>query len=239
MATTCDWTLLEELWSALGSWTDGDINGAVSSISPAGQLYLDCRAMTDPGVAARNKDIGTIGTGDYTVYIRFKGDVWDKQSPGNFGITLYICGNTNNLHINIGHDNGDKGVFVRSAAGWVKVVTKTWDNDWHTIRLDVHNSQTDVDIYVDDEESPSATDAACDQAAIDDDGAVFVIGQGSVAGNGEYHIDFIKINSGLCDPTESGGPAGVKTINELAIASVKTINETAIASVKTINNSAV
>lgn len=34
------------------------------------------------------------------------------------------------------------------------------------------------------------------------------------------------------------GPAGVKTINELAIASVKTIQQTAIASVKTINESA-
>lgn len=38
---------------------------------------------------------------------------------------------------------------------------------------------------------------------------------------------------------EVSGPAGVKTINELAIASVKTIQETAIANVKTINNSAV
>jgi len=36
----------------------------------------------------------------------------------------------------------------------------------------------------------------------------------------------------------AGGPAGVKTICDLAIASVKTINDLAIASVKTINDSA-
>jgi len=40
-----------------------------------------------------------------------------------------------------------------------------------------------------------------------------------------------------CFP-EPTGPAGVKTINELAIASVKTIQQTAIASVKTIQGSA-
>jgi len=39
--------------------------------------------------------------------------------------------------------------------------------------------------------------------------------------------------------TYTSGPAGVKTINELAIASVKTIQQTVIANVKTINNSAV
>lgn len=38
-------------------------------------------------------------------------------------------------------------------------------------------------------------------------------------------------------PAEVAGPAGVKTINDLAIASVKTINDTVIASVKTINDS--
>lgn len=41
--------------------------------------------------------------------------------------------------------------------------------------------------------------------------------------------------SGVATPS---GPAGVKTINELAIASVKTIQQTVIANVKTINESA-
>ena len=39
-------------------------------------------------------------------------------------------------------------------------------------------------------------------------------------------------------PSGAAGPAGVKTLEDLAIASVKTINDTAIASVKTINDSA-
>ncbi len=40
------------------------------------------------------------------------------------------------------------------------------------------------------------------------------------------------------DPAGAGGPAGVKTINETAIASIKTIQQTAIANVKTIQESA-
>ncbi|GAG87720.1 unnamed protein product, partial [marine sediment metagenome] len=63
----CDWTLLNEPWNALGTWADGDTNGGVSSIDPAGQLYCDCRALTvDGSKAQRGKDIGTIGDGDYT-----------------------------------------------------------------------------------------------------------------------------------------------------------------------------
>ncbi|GAF84228.1 unnamed protein product, partial [marine sediment metagenome] len=85
----CDWTLLNELWNALGTWADGDTNGAVSSISPAGELYLDCRALSDTGIAYRNKDIGGIAA-DYTFYLRFKGDVWDGEGEGSSGNGIKI-----------------------------------------------------------------------------------------------------------------------------------------------------
>lgn len=201
----CTWTLLNEPWDALGAWADGDTNGAVSSISPAGELYLDCRAMSDNGLANRGKDIGTMGDGDYTVYMRFKGDVWDGvgEASSNNGIKLYIQGQTQALLLAIANQGIDTtdGIWVYDGAAWVKVITKTWDNNFHTIRLDVHNSQTDVDIYVDDEGSPSATDADCSRDTITD-GEVGIYGYGTVAGDGEYHIDYIKINAGNCDPNE-------------------------------------
>ncbi len=206
--TICDWTLLEELWDAMGTWADGDAAGAVSSISPAGQLYLDCRANDNPGAAKRSKDIGTIGNGDYTIYIRFKGDVWDgNQDLANDGFKLWIEAGTNAFICIIGNqaDGSTDGIWVFDGVGYNKVVTKTWDNGWHTIRIDVHNSQTDADIYIDDESSPSATDADCSYATPTGDGNVLLHGYGTVAGNGEYHIDYTKINAGLCDPTE--GPA--------------------------------
>jgi len=237
----CDWTLLNELWDALGTWNDLDTNGAVSSISPAGQLYLDLRALSANGHAKREKDIGTIGSGDFTFYVRFKGDVWDGTGTlGTSGLNFYVRAATNGVAVKVGNqaDGSTDGIWVYDGAGYVKVHTKTWDNDWHTLRCDVHNSQTDVDIYIDDEAVPSVTDADCTFASGDPDGTVHARGLGTVAGNGEYHVDFFKVNAGICDPNEAAGPAGVKTINELAIASVKTIEELAIGSVKTIQGSA-
>jgi len=54
----------------------------------------------------------------------------------------------------------------------------------------------------------------------------------------DYFTDSTKAAKLHIEFTAAGGPAGVKTICDLAIASVKTINDLAIASVKTINDSA-
>ena len=200
----CTWGLLEQDWDSTTGWTDGDSNGGVSSISPAGQLYLNCKSLTSAGEAMRYKDIGSISD-NYTSYIKFKGDTWDKKSNSWTGIALLINGGSYDCWVVIGNNHGSggadgDGIWINNGDSWVKVVTKTWDNDWHTIRFDVHNSQTDVDVYVDDESSPSATDADCSYDTGWDNGLVYIYGLGSVAGNGEYHIDYIKINSGNCDP---------------------------------------
>jgi len=54
----------------------------------------------------------------------------------------------------------------------------------------------------------------------------------SYAASADCRLDYIKI---IAYFGAAGGPTGVKTINDLAIASVKTINDLAIGSVKTIN----
>lgn len=204
--TVCTWTVLEELWDALGSWADGDTNGAVSSISPAGQLYLDCRAMSANGFASRTQDIGTVGTGDYTLYVRFKGDVWDgQQDASNDGIKVGIQAGTNRVLFFIANqgDGSNDGIWLYDGAQYNRILTNTWDTNWHTLRLDVHNSQTDADVYLDDAASPFIEDADCSWATTTD-GLFTMNGYGTVAGNGEYHIDYLKINAGLCDPTDTG-----------------------------------
>ena len=116
----------------------------------------------------------------------------------------WFVGNGKKINIfkrnaSFGNCLGSNGVYVFDGSSFIQVITKTWDNDWHTIRIDVHNGQTDADIYIDDEESPSATDSDCSFVTTTD-GRVQVLGEGSVAGNGEYHIDYIKINNGICTP---------------------------------------
>jgi hypothetical protein len=207
----CTWDLLNELWASLTSWVDDDSNAAVSSISPAGQLYLDCRALSlDGGRAARYQDIGTIGTGDYSVYMRFKGDVWDGKQldDGSDGIRIVVGGGTNALYFMIANqaDGSNDGVWIYDGASWVRVITKTWDNNWHTIKLDVHNSQTDVDIYIDGEETPSATDADCSYQPGVANGFIYIYGWGTIAGNGEYHLGALRINTGVCPLRSVKGP---------------------------------
>ena len=194
-------TILEEDWGDLVGWVDGDTNGGVSEIDPAGQLHLDLRAVSSTGQANRGKDIGTIDTGDYYIEYKFKGNPWDGHATAsvNRGIGINVQAGTNWLipRIMNGHTDGD-GIWVYDGATYNKVLAKTWDNEWHTIVFYVHNSQTDVDIWVDKHPSETAdvTDADCSHAKVTD-GLVGVTGYGSTDGDGEYHIDYLYIGEEL------------------------------------------
>jgi len=226
--------ILKEDWDALVGWTDYDRNGGVSLIDPAGQLYLDLRALTVDGKAHRQKVFGTIGTGNYYSEIRLKSDVWDGGGEDtNDGMNHFTGGETNSLYVRIanGCSDGD-GVWVFDGSSWNKVLVKTWDNNWHTIVFYVHNNQTDVDIWIDKDPSETADviDADCSWYYATADGQAGVEAYGSEAGEGEYHQDYLYVGTGLVV-----GPANVKSVNGVAIASVKSINSVAIADIKSIN----
>jgi len=196
--------ILQEDWDDLTDWTDGDTNGAVSEIDPAGQLYLDDRALTDNGRTKRSKNIGSIGSGDYYVEIRFKGDKWDGYGTVDFGMNfLHESGRPKRLNFAIGNgftDPSGDGIIVFGSNGVGHLVyAHTWDNNWHTIVFFVHNSGTDVDIWIDKDpatEPADITDADCDYVG-GTDGNVNVRGFGTPAGDGEYHIDYWYIGTEL------------------------------------------
>jgi len=196
--------ILEEDWDALGTWNDSDTNGGVSSISPAGQLYLDLTNMSADGVAQRDKDYGSLGTGDYYVEIRFKIDVDDGYDAGvTHGIHLAVHGGSNQLYVGFSNGFGGSpagdGIAMHDGTTYNHVYTETWDTNFHTVVFYVHNSQTDCDIWVDKDPSEAAdvTDADCSTAA-GDDGNTVLAGWGSYAdSDGAYHIDYLYIGSGL------------------------------------------
>jgi hypothetical protein len=196
--------LIQEDFDNLTGWTDNDTNGAQASISPAGQVYLDCTAMSGNGTAEQYKDLGTIGTGDFYVEIRFSGDVWDGYDTPQQGIGLSVQGTTNRLTTFIGNSyTGGDGILVFDGAAYNQALVKTWDNDWHTIIFYIHNEQTDVDIWVDKDPSTEAadvTDADCSYGAATD-GAVQINGYGTVEGNGEYHIDYVYVGTTVYSAT--------------------------------------
>jgi len=198
--------IAEIKWDTLDGWVDEDSNGGVSSLDfPYTQLYLNLIGATDDAIASRSKDIGTIGTGDYYIEIRFKGDVWDGYA-GNYGFRLLIDAGSQRFlcYLGNGYSGGD-GLYIDDGTTRPRVIDKTWDNEWHTLVFYIHNSQTDCDIWVDKDPSEAAdvTDADCSDQAAATDGLVVLNGAGSVAGDGEYHIDYILIGSDL-NRTDTG-----------------------------------
>jgi len=198
--------LIEEDFANLTGWTDSDSNGAVSEIDPAGQLHLDCRDIpSGVGYGKRSKDIGTIGDGDYYAELKFEGDVWDAAGGTANGIRVSINAATNFLQATIrGDSSGNNGIYLYDGATEPKIYSHDWDNDWHTIVFYVHNSQTDVDIWIDKDpatEAADVTDADCSAGAWAADGFTDLYGYGSEAGNGEYHIDYIYVGDALGEDT--------------------------------------
>lgn len=222
--------VLEEDWDNVVGWDDLDNNGGVSSISPAGQLYLDNRAMSADGRARRNQDIGAIGSGNYYVEIKFKGDVWDGYgSAYNFGLHSGTTGATYELAFGIGNNfvspSGD-GIYVDDGAGKILVYEHTWDTNWHTIVFFVHNSQTDVDIWIDKNpatEEADVIDADCSKTA-GDDGYVFISSYGSAAGNGEYHIDYLYVGTILAGAYTLTAAVGAFTLTGISTLFIKAID---------------
>ena len=193
----------------LDGWSNQDVNGGVSEIDPTSQLHLDLRSLSDDGIARRDKDLGTIGSGDYYVEVKFSGDAWDGFSGSGVtrGILMETSADPNRLYVKIGNDyTGGDGIQVQKDGEGFTLSANTWDNNWHRIVFYVHNSQTDVDIWIDKDprtEGADATDVQCDIARGGADGYVNVAGWGSVAGNGRYHIDYIYVGDGLFSSSSS------------------------------------
>ena len=194
--------IFEEDFANLTGWTAIVTNGGVSEIDPAGQLHFDCSSMSANGRAGRKKDLGTIGSGDYYIEIRFKADTWDGYGAINYdhGLMGLQDGATKRMrsYIGNGFSSGD-GIIVTAGENFNYVLNKTWDNNWHTIVFYVHNSQTDCDIWVDKDpatEAADVTDADCATNNLADGFAQFN-GYGTVAGNGEYHIDYWYVGDAL------------------------------------------
>jgi hypothetical protein len=193
--------LLQLDFNDLTDWTDADAGGAVSEISPAGQLHLDLRSLVANNISRRNKDCGTVGNGNYYVEIKFIGDAWDGFGGDyGYGILVSVGAVTNRLFFCIGNGFASpamNGILVNDGVNPLSALVKTWDNNWHTITFLVHNNQTDVDIWIDKDpmtEVADATDIDCSYAT-DTDGYIDIIGWGTPAGNGEYHIDYIYVGS--------------------------------------------
>ena len=206
------WDLLEENFNDLTDWTDNDAGDAVSEISPAGYLH---QIATGGWVPSITQDIGTIGTGDYTVEMRVK--LLNITASQN---RLDVNAGTSWLAVDIEHD----GIRIYDGAA-MHHTDYTWDTDiYNTIRYIVHNSQTDVDVYING--VLEITDADCSATA----GTDGVVALSERDANNEWSIDYLYIGAGQIEPSTTS----IKKVSGVAYASIKKIGGVAIGSVKKI-----
>lgn len=186
-------------FDTLTGWTDTSGGGCTASISPAGQLYLDCRACSiDPSSAGINRVATTFAANEEIIYkIKFKADKWDND--GNVvintdGLKFGIDGGTKRWSFVVANlaDNSTNGIWSYNGSDYAKIVTKTWDNEWHELKIRIHTNQTKVDIY--DNNVLLVANNTTGAYASSSNGYTAIFGYGTIAGNGEYHIDSVKIN---------------------------------------------
>ena len=216
------WDLLEENFNDLTDWTDSDGGSAVSEISPAGQLHQSSPTTSD--YARIRQDIGTIGSGDFTIFTRFK---IDTNGLTNTSAARWIIeGATNWVGLYFNNTRAE----IYSGSGYNTVITQTWDKDtWYTVRMIVHNSQTDVDVYLD--EDLKTSDADCTAGHYMGDGTVEILQNGNLLGTGQVlHMDYFYIGAGQQVPSTTS----IKKVSGVEHASIKKIGGVAIGDVKKI-----
>ena len=207
------WDLLEENFNDLTDWADGDTSDGVSQISPAG--YLDQAVGASAGQAKIEQDIGTIGTGDFTFEFKIKPILLpDVQN------WLQIKGATSHIALEMLSD----GFQVHDGAQYNKT-SYAWDTGtYYTIRCIVHNSQTDMDVYIDG--TKEATDVDCSLASSQDGFVMFSMNDA----NCHWSVDYLYIGAGQQVPSATS----IKKVSGVAYASIKKIAGVAIGSVKKI-----
>jgi len=217
------WDLLEENFNDLTDWTDNDYGNGVSEISPAGQLHQD--SVNAASIARIYQDIGTIGTGDYTFEIKVLFDVLPTTETTAKNLYFQVSGTTHRVNLYF-----TKGTLQTHAevAGYTTLITKAWALDtWYTVRCIVHNSQNDMDVYLDGELEYSDGDV---EKNPETDGVILIRANPWQQEVAEWHVDYIYIGAGQQVPSTTS----IKKVSGVAYASIKKIGGVAIGSVKKI-----
>ena len=193
---TVDWDLLNEDCAVITDWTDNDTGDGVSSqiTFDSKETFKFLKPTADTNDASRYRSI-TFAEIDYTMEWMFYFDnIGTQESGGNYdGVQIQSRGATNRLAVNIGTD----GLYVNDGTSWNLVSGISIVQDaWHKFRFEVHNSQTDVDIYIDDVLMASDVDCSNPIATAAPNIVVFFVVATTVADTLVY-TDFIRADTGV------------------------------------------
>lgn len=189
------WDLIDEPcndYTTVITWIDNDGGNGVSEISPAGQFHHYISSAASGSYAYRYGDLGSYPQ-TFTTEIELYHDTLGTQGLDNFRFQM----RTANIAVII--EFATDGLFVYDGASWNEVGTNLVSQDtWQTWRFLIDDSDDTMDVYLDD--SLVGSDVDVSYTGTFTDGQIFVIQYGLTVAT-ESHIDYIKIATGLYDPT--------------------------------------
>jgi hypothetical protein len=198
------WDLLEEDFANLDDWTDDDYAGGVSEIDPAGQLHQV--SGNSGGLPRIYQDTGDL-SGDYTFEFKIRFDTITTSATD--WLRIVVAGDTNQTLIHFDYNQ----MKIYDGASYNQAISQTWatDGTWYTIRVVVHNSQTDADVYLDGELQTSDVDCSYSGGT---EGQVYIATNPSLNKNTEDHFDYFYLGSGQQTPVVEKSIEETSTGNE-------------------------
>lgn len=193
------WDILDEECTDISSWTNNDVGNGVSSVSPAGQFSFAANAHKTPNYAARFQYISS-PPNEFTLEIK---TYFDSLANGFNEAVLWYQSNTWALNL---YWSSFQGLVIKKTGGADVVVTTDVPHDanarWQTWRFQVNKtveSSATAEIFLDD---VSLGTFDCNYtASFGDDGRIQYVQYGQTTSGMLSHLDFIKIATGLGEPT--------------------------------------
>ena len=220
--------LLNEHFNNLTSWTDADIDTAVSEIDPAGQLRLDTNlGAAGNAIASRIRTI-TSPPDKFTIEFKAYCDDIGTRADADFLQVRYDTA-TWRIQVSLATD----GFFVyKTGGGNTEVGTNiVSEGVWQTWRLEVDKSggeaSATVEVFLN---GISKGTVDCDYEIAGTDGRVWLRQFGYTTNNMVSHIDYIQIATGLGEISQD-----ISKINGIDILSISKINGVDISAILKIN----
>jgi len=190
------WDLLDEGFTNLDDWTNIDMNGGETVISPAGQLYQDATPLSIwQATAGINQDIGSMPAAGFTVEFKVYIDsVVGRDNEGSY-LSYLFASDVLRLFAFISEDGFE---IVTGGGGYEVYSTGMVENSWQTWRIGYNYVTKVCEVYLDHELEHSSTVNAPGTYT---DGLVQLLAYGDNP-YAKAHTDYIKLATGVHDPTE-------------------------------------
>lgn len=216
------WDLLDEDCADISDWTDGDVDTAVSEVSPVGQFRFDTNLGADPDAyAKRSRDIGEYPD-TFTVEVKVFHDAIGTRANTDYFVVS--CRRLDEYFY--AKFSSDGLTIVDTQSGETEVGTDLVKHggsaEWQTWRFLIDLTGIPgvgiCDVYLKDSThdwEKVGTAIPCSYASATTDGEIWLFQMGYATDNMVTHVDYIKIATGLHFPATISENEDYDSTNDL------------------------